>query len=431
MSPRRYDVLVVGAGPAGSIAALVLARAGARVALLDKARFPRDKACGDFIGPRGLAGPGRPRGARAARPRRRRHGGGGPDRAAGASCPASTGLPTPAGPGRCPGWCSTTPSGPPPSRPAPSACEGRAGRPARDRARDLDGFEVGGGRSSGPTSSSAPTGPPATWPHERRTGRRGPGAVGVRGALLPRPARRPAGHHPVGADPRGRPSPATAGSSPGPDGVANVGRRRRHPGRPPVRLRRGAGAARLSRHLVELGLLDRVPDRPGPRRLGGWLKMGMVGTVPAAGRVLLVGDAAGLVNPLQGEGIAQAMTSGRAAAEAVLGSPGAGGRRYRRPAGPGPPALPADHRRRPCRPGGPAAGRGRGRSAAHRAGGRPGPGRRMGDLLERAARRGRPGARPAGGRGVDRGWGGRSRPAPASPGGSPPLRGHVRGPDSS
>src|SRR5207248_2173614 len=54
MSTRRFDVLVVGAGPAGSIAALVLARAGARVALVDKASFPRDKACGDLIGPRGV-----------------------------------------------------------------------------------------------------------------------------------------------------------------------------------------------------------------------------------------------------------------------------------------------------------------------------------------------------------------------------------------
>ena len=50
----RFDVLVVGGGPAGSVAALVLARGGVRVALVDKATFPRDKACGDVIGPRGL-----------------------------------------------------------------------------------------------------------------------------------------------------------------------------------------------------------------------------------------------------------------------------------------------------------------------------------------------------------------------------------------
>ena len=45
------DVLVVGAGPAGSIAALVLARAGVRVRLVDRARFPRDKLCGDTVNP--------------------------------------------------------------------------------------------------------------------------------------------------------------------------------------------------------------------------------------------------------------------------------------------------------------------------------------------------------------------------------------------
>jgi geranylgeranyl reductase family protein len=43
---ERYDVGIVGAGPAGSTAAYRLARAHARVLLIDKARFPRDKPCG-------------------------------------------------------------------------------------------------------------------------------------------------------------------------------------------------------------------------------------------------------------------------------------------------------------------------------------------------------------------------------------------------
>ena len=50
-----YDAVVVGAGAAGRVVALELARCGARVALIDKAHFPRDKACGDLVGPRGVA----------------------------------------------------------------------------------------------------------------------------------------------------------------------------------------------------------------------------------------------------------------------------------------------------------------------------------------------------------------------------------------
>ncbi len=43
---ERFDTIVMGAGPAGSTTAFRLARAGVRVLLLDRARFPRDKPCG-------------------------------------------------------------------------------------------------------------------------------------------------------------------------------------------------------------------------------------------------------------------------------------------------------------------------------------------------------------------------------------------------
>jgi menaquinone-9 beta-reductase len=46
-----YDVASVGAGPAGSASAILLARAGSRVALVDRATFPRDKPCAEYLSP--------------------------------------------------------------------------------------------------------------------------------------------------------------------------------------------------------------------------------------------------------------------------------------------------------------------------------------------------------------------------------------------
>jgi len=52
---ERFDVAVIGAGPAGSLTAYRLARGGARVLLVDKARFPRDKPCGGGLTMRAVA----------------------------------------------------------------------------------------------------------------------------------------------------------------------------------------------------------------------------------------------------------------------------------------------------------------------------------------------------------------------------------------
>jgi geranylgeranyl reductase family protein len=325
VSSTRFDVLVVGAGPAGSIAALVLARAGARVALLDKAHFPRDKACGDFIGPRGLQvladlGVDEPAGYDVGDmvvvgPTGRR-----------VVLPCFDGV---SYPGRARAVTRTVFDDALRTAALENGAEpfdGRADRPLGGGPTP-DGFSVGraelradfiigadGATSHVAASSGLVEDARVLW------------GFAVR-CYLDQHVDLPA--ITLWERTPWRAFPGYGWIFPGPDGVANVG-----VGIGTLADRQaGAGAVRALPaylgHLVGLGLLDRVPDFPLARRAGGWLKMGMVGTTPASGTVLLAGDAAGLVNPLQGEGIAQAMTSGRAAAEAILGYPGQAASRYR------------------------------------------------------------------------------------------------------
>ncbi|MGI8491512.1 MAG: geranylgeranyl reductase family protein [Acidimicrobiales bacterium] len=325
MAPSRFDALVVGGGPAGSIASLVLARGGAKVALVDKSTFPREKACGDAIGPRGLQllsdlevavpadhvlgdmlviGPT----GRAVR------------------LPCTEGL-------TYPGHGILVTREVFDARLHEHAVAagavpfvGRADEPLEAGGR-LEGFRLSTGEelradfvigADGATSRVAAAAglveaERVLWGFAIRT-------------YLPQKLDLPliSFWEPT----PWRAFPGYGWAFPGGDGISNIGL-----GVGTLSNRRAGTRAvrelpRFLEHLRGLGFIDNLTPTP-TTRLGGWLKMGMVGTNPAAGRVLLVGDACGLVNPLQGEGISQAMTSGRQAAEAILAGPGSAGDSYR------------------------------------------------------------------------------------------------------
>jgi menaquinone-9 beta-reductase len=316
MTERPFDAVVVGAGPAGSVAALVLARSGARVALADKASFPRDKACGDLVGPRGvqlLADLGVQV----------------PDAGQGADLlavgPSGHASRLPAFPGRTYAGHGVV---------APrlvfdnalheaAVAAGAIPVQARVTALDADGggrvraVITGDGRRLAAGVVIGADG--ALSPVARLAGMLDPGTAlwgfAIR-AYLPAEVPLPLL---VLLDARPwRIYPGYGWLFPGADGQANVG------------IGVGMGTTRRQAQLRDdlawfcSLLAERGAIKPGVRPgpvTGGWLRMGGTGTPAAAGNVLLAGDAAGLINPLQGEGIAPAMVSARLAAEAVLSHP--------------------------------------------------------------------------------------------------------------
>jgi len=293
---ERFDVLVVGAGPAGSAAAMHLARGGARVLLADKARFPRDKPCGGGLTGRALRYAPcdvdsvvehvvdrfvvrvgyRGHFARKSRPplirmtQRRRLDAHLAEEAAraGADFRDSSGV--------------------------GELVPGADGVTALVGASPVHaGFVVGADGANGTVARAA-----------------GLGEGILTGVALE-------GNVPWGSLER-RPYEATAWVELGvvPGGYGWVFPKGDH-------ANLGVGGwieegPRLRDHLARLARAHGLDPRTVADTRGHRLPMRRVGTAAARGRILLVGDAAGLVDPLSGDGIYEAWVSARLAAQALL-----------------------------------------------------------------------------------------------------------------
>ncbi|HEU4675946.1 MAG TPA: geranylgeranyl reductase family protein [Motilibacteraceae bacterium] len=306
-----WDLVVVGAGPAGSATALGALRAqpGLRVALLDRADFPRDKACGDGIAPQAV------------------------DllREAGATEVVTGHRPVPRLRLSLDGVVADGEMARPTWVVPRAVFDQRLVTAAQEAGATLLPHRVRSFERSGPDLT-------VDGRHRARVlvGADGASSVVRRALGVPRPtmavALRGYAPTPPGRDgcqqivfgTSGRPSYAWAFDRG--DGLANVGYGELLPDRAhrPTRADLLAGLSRLIPDVVDDGRDWRGARLP----LSGWRWR------PAKGPVLLAGDAAALVNPMTGEGIFHAVASGlaagRAAAEAIAAdAPETAGERYR------------------------------------------------------------------------------------------------------
>ena len=326
MKPLVADVAVVGAGPAGIAAAIGLARAGRDVTVLDRTRFPRDKYCGDGLTTGAL--------------RLLEHLG--LDPASVSSWRAATSL------------VIRSPTGREVTYPF-----GRRGQyAATGRRHDLDAALVDLARRAGAEVLDGRACEGVAVERDRVVLTTAGGALHARYAVAAdgmwSPMRRMLGlalpayrgdwhafrqyYSGVGPEAAGalrvwfEPEilPGYVWSFPLPGGAANI----------------GFGVSRATHRTGSLGRLwDELRNRPhiaavlGPAataadRPRAWPIPTRLGDLPlASGRVLFCGDAAGVGDPMTGEGIGQALLSGLLAAEALAaagpGDDGAARRRYR------------------------------------------------------------------------------------------------------
>jgi len=292
----EYDLVVVGAGPAGSSAALAARRLGVSVLLLDRADFPRDKPCGDGIAPHALAvlaGLGVPDAAAgyAPVPTLRLIGPGGGEVARALPRPAYT-VPRRVFDARL--VVAATAAGVVLRRHTVRRAEQRGDRVVVDGVISARAVVAADGAGS---VLRRGLGEPVNPPRHL--------ALAMRGYAPARPG--PPEQLIVTS---GRRWPAYAWSFPIGDGRANV----------------GYGEVLRGEPLTRTHLIERMAELlPGTADAGDLrahhLPLSTHRPVPGRGRILLAGDALSLINPFTGEGIFYAVLSGSLAGAAAAADP--------------------------------------------------------------------------------------------------------------